>query len=350
MKNLCIKSIIIIIAAISLIACNGGNSVGSSGRTFAYVNTYNNVIGSIFQCNVSISGALSGCIITPSSNSPTSWIPDNITFNVSSGVISAYVSNYGNANDSGNGNVYQCGINVITGALTTCTATAPGVLPTTVVAYNVTFNSSGGTPYAYVSDYSGNIYQCSINSAGMLIACSITPSSGAPIGWNPSGITFFVVGGTTYAYVSDFVGNIYQCNVTATGALTACGVTPSSGAPASWNPYAPIIFNAINGVTYAYVADFTGNVYKCNVNSLTGALSACVTTGLAPGAWIPDGITFNISGGVTYAYVADSMGGSLFQCNVLITNGALTNCAITGTPSGGWTPYGVSFLRLSFAK
>jgi hypothetical protein len=180
----------------------------------------------------------------------------------------------------------------------------------------LTFAVVAGVQYAYVTNEGGFVYQCTLNPNGDFDDCAATPQTSP--GWGqPYAITFATVNGVQYAYVSDVdSGQIYQCFLDPTeGFFTSCSTNTNISSPA---PYG-IDFATVGGVQYAYIADAGlggegnyGQVYRCTVNaqggSDNGSLQACIATLAIPHIpnWIPYGIDFATINGAQYAYIADN--------------------------------------------
>lgn len=330
------------------VTIEGSNSSGSASTTLtgtiiplrAYVSDW---VANVYVCSTSpTNGGLSNCTATPSSGAPA-WVPSYVTIAALSGGNFAYVA------DSG-GNVYVCSVNTTTGALSGCGVTPSSGAPSWNMSGDgsITVMTFGGTTYVYVATSSSvaatsGLYICAANqTTGALSGC--TKNTG-PWGF-PDMVTFGTASGTNYAYVADNDNDaIWKCSVnTSTGVLSGCATTPSSGAPA-WNPFG-ITLGTVGGVNYAYVADQSnpGNVYVCLVSSADGSLSSCVTSDGGDSTWAPGSITLNTLGSNTYAYVAD-WNGNLDVCTVNPTNGTLSSCE--ASPSSGaptWTPGNVHFF------
>jgi hypothetical protein len=106
----------------------------------------------------------------------------------------------------------------------------------------------------------------------------------------PMSITFSIFSGTTFAFVSDFNGNVYQCSVdNNTGAFSACAA--NNGGISGWAPLEIQFNTAANGLEYAYVGDWKHNLYVCPVNTATGVLSNCAANNGAMTGWSPWWIT-----------------------------------------------------------
>lgn len=124
---------------------------------------------------------------------------------------------------------------------------------------------------------------------------------------------------TQYAYISNF-GNstVSQCTVdSSTGALTGCGTTGSG-------------FSSNIGVSlsnyYSFVDNNTATTsVRCRVSSSTGALSTCTNTG--SGLSSPQGNTLNNA----YFYAVNSANSTVSKCTVSSSTGDLSSCNTTGS-------------------
>lgn len=328
---------------IFLNACNPGATTAStpSGTTYAYIDDYD---GNIYKCGVNgATGALINCV----KNNPESgvniesWVPYNITFNSSNGTLYGYISDY-------NGSIYQCGVNTSNGNLTNCTTTpsnSPWTNPT-----GVTFNVKNGVNYTYISDFTGSVYQCNVDNVGGFYDCHTTPSTSVP-SWEPYSVLAFN-SNSTYTYVTDY-NEIYKCNLGESGGLFNCAITPSSGTP-PWSPNG-VTLDSTNGINYGYVSDESGVLFKCNIESVTGNFSGCSANESPEGGWIPYAVTFYTVNQVKYAYVLDQLPysgsgdyyGTVFQC-LVTESGSLTSCIITpasGAPTN-WLPDSIVFVTM----
>ena len=131
-----------------------------------------------------------------------------------------------------------------------------------------------------------------------------------------------------YAYISNWNGNsISLCQVSdVDGSLKNCSITASSGFDA---PEA-IAMNASG--TILYVANIAtpmggGSLSYCQVNTTSGALSECASTGNGFDTSGPDGIAINPSG--TIAYVSNAFNNTVKACNIDST-GVLSACTNSG--------------------
>ena len=202
--------------------------------------------------------------------------------------------------------------------------------------------------YAYVLDNGGQLFQCLLTAEG-LEQCHVTPPPNG--GWSPIGIALGPrnAGGvqTQFAYVADnSSNNIYRCLVNRIGALSGCRATPST--TPGWFP-SGIVLASVNHTLYAYIASNpspNSAIYRCLINpdGTLGAFNTCLNPtpkNIDASVWGPQGIAFatvsNNGAATQYAYVADSDGGHVYQCTLDIT-GKPTNGTLTSctaTPSAG---------------
>lgn len=259
---------------------------------FAYIS--NGTPSTILTCPVSTNpgsvGALAGCSSTGSGLS----IPFQSVFNGAYFYI---------ANQLGN-NITTCKTNFY-GNLTGCQNSTSSITNANAVAI---YGS-----YLYVSSYSGNtISSCFINSNGSLETCNVVLNSGlvTPRGVATSG---------SYLYVA--MSQILRCTMNLNGTLTSCGTTGGT-------LHSPISM-AISG-NYAYVLNFSNNTVSLCSGALTGSLTCSGTTG--SGFNNPIGIS--IANG--YAYIVNYGGYTITYCAIDSNTGALSGCASTGSYSGGF--------------
>lgn len=243
----------------------------------------------------------------------------------------------------------QCGLDMNDGTFLFCTTAYINNPPQAYGKF--TFATVSETQYAYVTDQTGFVYQCTINSYGGFDACSPTPSS-TPDSWGPHDIAFATVNAVQYGYVTDInVGKIYQCFLNSAGNFTSCTAMPTNVSFSA--PYA-IDFAVVNGVQYAYIGD-AGNaqVYQCTLNN-DGTFNICSATPMEnTNGWIPYGIDFATTNGVQYAYVADNgtspTTGHIYKCT-LNSNGTFNTCSTTpeeNVPTDSWVPSDIAFATVN---
>lgn len=183
---------------------------------------------------------------------------------------------------------------------------------------NVVVWSSSNTTVATISNTSGSQGLASALSQGVT---TIKATFGTV-----SGQTTMTVNGAL-AYVVDGGGNqnVEICPVdSTTGAVGTC---VSSGAPAFPFDIEGLAFNA-NG-TFAYVGSEGANVLNsCIVIAGTGKFGTCTSFGPVAALNDPRGIAVNAAG--TIAYVVNFSGNNVANCT--ITGGVITACATITTP------------------
>lgn len=245
------------------------------------------------------------------------------------------------ADGQSTGAIYQCSLNT-SGVLTNCNATPSGA---NWSPQFIAFATIGGTPFGYVIDANHDTYACTVNADGSFNSCNQILSAGVA---EASALAFTTIVSssieTQYAYISAINNGVQQCTINNTdGSLIGCGSTPVIGAPA-WTPQA-IAIATVGSTQYAYVADGNASViYKCTISN-SGALSACAQT---PNSGAPWGSLTNvwiatIDGG-QYAYIADNVSSTVYRC-IVHANGVLVASDCTATPSSSapsWNPYGIT--------
>ncbi len=313
---------------------NGSVVLNQSTAQYAYVA---NFAGGVYQCSLANNGTFSSCPApTLPSGVVTGWQPAGITFATFNGSQYAYV-----ADGQSTGAVYQCSLNT-SGVLINCNATPSG---TNWSPQFIAFAIIGGTPFGYVIDENHDTYACTVNADGSFNSCNQTLSAG-DVEASALAFTTIVSSGiaTQYAYISAISNGVQQCTINNTdGSLIGCGSTPVAGAP-DWAPQA-IAIATVGSTQYAYVADGKASViYKCTISN-SGALSACAQT---PNSGAPWGSLTNvwiatIDGG-QYAYIADNVSSTVYRC-IVHANGALVAEDCAATPSSdapSWNPYGIT--------
>ncbi len=278
----------------------------------------------IYRCTPnSSSGVLSSdnCVKTSRSNAA------GLTFASVSGTNYAYTA-------LGNSTVSQCNVTPGSsgGGLSSCATAGPASVPWNA-ANGVAFaTASNQTQFAYVADTGyETVWQCTLSGAGAFSSCIAT----AITDWEAWGLDFAMVNNsdnyTTYAYVAEFhggtTGAIGHCRVTESGTFSNCADPLPSGVT-FWSPQGVAVIN-LNGTPALYVADSSGYIWQCTINSTTGALSSCAQNPASAQPWIqPMGIAFALVNGSLYAYVSDSgvSNGLVYSCTVDTTSGAFSNC------------------------
>lgn len=312
---------------------NGNVVLNQSTAQYAYVANFD---GDVYQCSLANDGTFSSCPAPTLPSGVTSWKPAGITFAAFNGSQYAYV-----ADGQSTGAVYQCSLNT-SGVLTHCNATPSG---TSWSPQFIAFATIDGTPFGYVIDGNHETYACTVNADGSFNSCNPTLSASV-VEASALAFTTLVNSGiaTQYAYISALNNGMQQCTINNTdGSLIGCGSTPASGAP-NWTPQA-IAIATVGSTQYAYVADGNANViYKCTLSN-AGALSACAQTPSSGAPWSSlTNVWIATVDGAQYAYIADNVSSTVYRCMVH-ANGALNASDCAATPSGGaptWNPYGIT--------
>ena len=259
--------------------------------------------------------------------------------------VSVAASNFAYVAD-GSSNLWQCPINKATGVFSSgCTAltNTPTAFNTT---YGTTFATFSGVTYAYVADASTKLWQCPMNATGGISGGECAPLTNTPAFSQTQATTFATFSGTTYAYVGDSSHTLWQCPMSATGGIsgdcTALTNTPSAFSYTNYTTFA-----TFSGVTYAYMADGSQNLWQCPINNATGLFSSgCTALTNTPSAFqsIND-ITFATFSGVTYAYVSDGST-NLWQCPMSASGGISSGCTAL-TPTTFYLTATTTFITLS---
>jgi hypothetical protein len=339
---------------LSAAAASGLSSATESVTVSTTSNSFVIDTNEVYLCKVlDANGEISTCSDAYTGGSEPEWSPYGTALKSFSGSTYLYVADNGDNDYSGGyaAILWQCTVDPTSGALTSC---SNAVTDTSDVSgwdlagvTFATFGSPTATTYAYLSDYNGNVWQCTAASNGTLSSCStiVTSSDLSPaISWEPNSITFQVASnGNTYAYVGDFyLNNVWQCQVNTTSGLMPGGCTATGGTEAGdWAPQA-MAFESFNSTLYAYVADQNGSLWQCAVET-TGVIDSCssaIMSGQTDPNWRPTGITFETLNGTVFAYISDGHygTGNIWQCSVDSSNtGKLSDCVTT---NGGqtWAP------------
>ena len=209
-------------------------------------------------------------------------------------------------------------------AMTACSADAP---PGGASAQPLSIASPR---FVYATSWNGNkLTLCTVMSDGTFTSCSSIPAPNASsvnqLSTYPGGIAINPAG--TIAYISDYTNGVLMCNIdSTTGLLSNCTSTGSGYTNATI-----ISLNAAG--TYAYIGDYSAGIpiIKCSVTPVTGALSSCTTT-TATFSY-PTSVVFNSAG--TTAYVGNYDVTQISVCSVDLTTGDLSSCTSTpNTPTG----------------
>ncbi len=279
---------------------NFGQSVFATigGSTFLYSVDENQ--GTVNQCTLDEDGNLSPCVAMPQILLGATSLPVGIAFLTVNALPYLYVTS------AESGSTYQCSIAVgglENGALTGCSPVTGS--PSVDAPYGITFASVNGQEYVYIANAgpgtsAGNVYQCTVNLAtGAFSGCAQTPSSEAP-DWIPYAVAFATVNGTQYAYVADNgtdldTGHVYRCTLNIDGSFNLCTPTPVPSPSYNWTP-AYLAFQTVYGTQYAYVSNYqgpNGSSYRCKFDN-DGFFTDCkITPKITPPGWQPIGMAFN---------------------------------------------------------
>ena len=326
-----------------LIACSSGtsSSTPASSITYAYVGDFS---PNLWQCQINISGQFtSGC--TALQNSPIPFKTTiSATFATFGGVNYAYV------NDS-TSNLWQCPVNALGQFTTGCTALTNS--PNFNTTRTVTFNTFNNTTYAYISDLSSNLWRCPINnSTGRFLgSCTALTNSTTPF-ITTIATTFATFNGTTYVYVSDSGTNLWQCPMDANGGFSSGCIALANATVPGFTSNRTASFNTFGGITYAYVGDFSANIWQCPMNATGGFSSGCtaLSSNTVPGFNQTRSATFANFGGTTYTYVGDASK-TIWQCPINTSTGQFSgSCTpLTNSTAPGFTSALIAtFYQLQF--
>lgn len=296
---------------------------------YAYI--VNTGTSSVIQCRVDLSSAqLNSCL--DSGMDDVFNTPKNIAF-FESNADYAYVT------DPGDNLVWQCSINAISGDFSSCVNSGASSLNDPL---GIAFATVNSVNYAYISnDANTTVTKCTVGTSGALSACSnMTIGNGLSDPW---GVTFFTTTDSiTYAYVPNFSsGTVSQCRQNAISGFLYC---LDSGAGSAFTQPSEIAMQVVNGVTYAYVVNFSGLVSQCTLNTTTGKLSACGSAG-GTGYSSSSDITFHTISGTLYAYISEGIN-RVGICPVQ-TNGQFGSCFDSGVGVAFSAPRGLNFQTVN---
>ncbi len=205
----------------------------------------------------------------------------------------------------------------------------------TNVTANVTNISIVCTPlFVYVADESSQLWHCPINSATGTFNGSCTALTNSPAFLETTNVTLQAFNGITYAYVSDYTDKIWQCPLnTSTGGFEgACIALTNSTA---FIKTSNVTFQSFNGITYAYVAAHTNALWQCPINPATGTFSgSCTALTNTTAFQATFSVNFQSVNGNRYAYVSD-LSNTLWQCPINTITGTFSGAcvALTNSPA-----------------
>jgi uncharacterized repeat protein (TIGR01451 family) len=212
----------------------------------------------------------------------------------------------------------QLRIDPTTGALTLVNEFTSSVSPALTLTFptGVAFSPDGKS--LYVTDYgASDIAEFDVDPLTGAITPKSTPTIAMPAsGAAPRRIVTASIGGTDYAYVSDYVhGQIVQFTIDpTTGELTEDASVSSDGGPTGLG------VDAGSTPASLYVAADSGVVDEYDINTATGALTPKASPSIAAGAG-PDGLALAPDGNELYA--GDS-GDSNLHLYVVAADGSLS--------------------------
>lgn len=239
---------------------------------------------------------------------------------------------------TGNSDVQKCTINPNTRQLSACATTGSGIGPSGFGLQGITLNASG--TLAYVASYEpGLVYKCPVNSStGALGACvsTLTTDAAEDIALNSS---------NTFAYITIGSGPesfMQLCSIdTNTGSITSCQ-------NANYDIFAQGVGIALNSTdTLAYVTNANGgSVSYCAINPQTGNFTNCSVT-LPNGSFLQNVVTAggpSLNLAETFIYFAHT-NTSIFKCTVNSRTGALSGCVDSGVGNVFNRPVSIVFIR-----
>ncbi len=188
--------------------------------------------------------------------------------------------------------------------------------------------------FSYVADFTNTIWQCPLDSTGGFnnSTCTALTNSTLP-GFSQSlYVAFSTFSGITYAYVADNSSNLWKCAVNASGGFDGC--TALVNTP-DFSNTSSVTFYTFSNTTYAYVADSSDTLWQCPMNASGDFSSNCTALTNAPGFNFVSAVTFQTFAGTVYGYVTD-VSDSLWKCPMNTSGGFSGNCAAltNSTPPG----------------
>lgn len=255
--------------------------------------------------------------------------------------------------------INQFALDPHTGLLISSPATAYS--DNTQTYQQVTFATVNGVQYAYVTDPSGAVYQCTMNTNGSFSQCTATASLPAFGSWQARDLAFATFN-VQYAYIVDPGNNVvYQCALDPSGNLLNCQQSPSPYSLPTLAPFGITFAADPNGAQHAYISDAGsggpgnfGDVLRCSMLN-DGSFSTCTQTpSVGAPNWIPYAVALTTVHGTQYAYVADNGTGTpghVYRCT-LNTDGSFVNSGCVQTPANdssliNWYPYEIAFHTLN---
>ncbi len=307
-------------AAQNLVSVPYSQISGVSYQAFTdgpFVYVADEVDGQVYRCTVdagvSGTGLFTAC--TDSGAGSAFTAPADIAFQAVTGTTYVYVT----AQTASE--VNKCTVNTTTGVFSACTDYV-----TPEDSLSITFDAASPPLYAYISTVPTTdgftLNKCSLGAAGAISSC-VTPF-GNPTSLavnNPSVYT----GTGSVGYITQLGGSgLAACLlVNADGTVGGCF---DSGTGFLFSGPSDVIFGTYSAVTYAYIADADGHIYKCTWNSTSGVLSACAASSAT--FTNPDGIAFSEDG--THLYVTSEGANIVSECS-MNSVGVIGSCVTTGS-------------------
>jgi hypothetical protein len=230
-------------------------TVNPSGKTL-YLTNYNGL--QVAVCGLNGNGTIASCGNAVTLGTYTVGVSTN-----ASGTT-LYVAT--NLND----NQIRCNISSVDGTLSGCGTTALSALGANG-ASGVAINSTSGVNLSYfVTDNSGSVYLCALNSNGTYTGSCTTSGSFTQL----MGVA--VNSNSTYIYLQDYTSNAQtqSCILNSDGTLGSC---LSSGPSISSTPSLPVVSSA----NYLYIlVQQSYALYSCSLSPTTGAIVTCNTNNI----------------------------------------------------------------------
>jgi hypothetical protein len=234
--------------------------------------------------------------------------------------------------------VWQCQINSSGEFDEACVALVDTITPNfTGFALQATFKIFSGTTYAYITNYSDIVWQCTMSSSGEFVGSCTALTNTSPF-YRTQTLTFKTFSGVLYAYISDLSDTLWQCPMSETGDFAGECTALTNKNPAAFYKTINATFHTFSGTTYAYVADHSNILWQCPMNAAGTFADDCTaltnTTSLAFKRTI--NATFNTVNGVTSSYIGD-LSTNIWQCTMTSTGGFNGGCtARENTTSPGF--------------
>jgi hypothetical protein len=290
---------------------------------------------SVFRCPINTSdGQLEACTDIPV-NGMVTHTSDVVITSINQQLYLYTTSGFG-----GSGKVQVCSLNQTTGGVSNCQLA--GSIPA-AIDLGIAFYTSSTGLNAYISDgdVNGQVWECPVGTNGVLGTCN---ASGPNFSNGPAYLGFKEFGANTYAYVPD--GNsgntnqqVWQCLMPSNGAFPASCV--DSGVGAIFNGPIEVTWLELGSMTYAYITNYTGNlVSKCTVNS-QGKFVSCGTT--ATNIPHATGIVIIQLNNNIYAYVSALGTGNVVKCPI-DSLGNFGTCQDSGQGNIFVRPRGIAYL------